>query len=227
MELGLFPWTCIIAWAAVLPGWFWDRFHVRATHGARIRSPVWTQAFAGFCLVVVTWWNVGTIETRFAVRQPITGFGRVLRLDQKWEMFAPAPLRDDGWFVIVGRLHDGTETELFRGGEVRFDKPDEIAESYHGQRWAKYMRNLYTSKYKTMRVHYGRYLCKAHNADKKRSDPDSLEGFDMFYMKEMTPRPGAPDPIPEKINLWTHRCYKDVDAEPEVESTGDGEGDAR
>ena len=223
MELGLFPWTCIFAWAAVLPGWFWDRFRVPATHGAPIRPPVWTQAFAGFCLVVVTWWNVGTIETRFAVGQPITAFGRVLRLDQNWEMFAPAPLRDDGWFVIVGRLHDGTETELFRGGPVRFDKPDEIAESYHGQRWAKYMRNLYTSKYKRMRVYYGKYLCKTHNADRKRSDADSLEGFDMFYMKEMTPPPGAPDPIPEKINLWTHRCYKDVDAEGADESTDDGD----
>ena len=224
MELGLFPWTCIAAWTAVLPGWFWDRLRVRATHGAAMRPPRWTEAVAAFCLILATWWNISTIETRFAVRQPFTAVGRVLRLDQKWEMFAPYPLKDDGWFVIAGRLHDGTETELLRGGPVRFDKPERIAESYHGQRWAKYMRNLYTPKYKQMRLYYGKYLCKSHNAGKKRSDPDSLEGFDIVYMKEQTPPPGAPNPVPEKINLWTHRCYKNEGAEPAVQAT---DGDAR
>ena len=33
MELGLFSWTCIVAWTAVLPGWFWDRLRVRARAG--------------------------------------------------------------------------------------------------------------------------------------------------------------------------------------------------
>jgi hypothetical protein len=221
MELGLFPWTCIAAWAAVLPGWFWDRLRVTATHGARTVPPLWTQVVAGFALVLATWWNVSTIEPQLAVRQPLTTVGRVLRLDQKWEMFAPYPLKDDGWFVIAGQLHDGTETELFRGGPVRYDKPEGIAESYHGQRWAKYMRNLYTSKYKEMRVYYGRYLCRSHNAGKKRSDPDSLERFDMFYMEELTPPPGSPDPVPEKKNLWAHRCYKDVGAESGTKTTSD------
>jgi hypothetical protein len=221
MELGLFPWTCIAAWAAVLPGWFWDRLRVSATHGAPIRPPAWTQVVAGFCLILVTWWNIGTVENRFVVPKPLSAFGRAPRLDQKWEMFAPHPLKDDGWFVVAGDLHDGTQRELLRGGPVRFDKPERIAQSYHGQRWAKYMRNLWLNKYKPMRLYYGRFLCRSHNAGKKRSDSDSLEGFEMFYMKEWTPPPGAPDPVPEKVSVWKHHCYSQDKDDPSVETTGD------
>jgi hypothetical protein len=226
MELGLFPWTCIAAWAAVLPGWFWDRFRVRATHGSALRAPVWMDVVAGSCLALVTWWNLSTIEpSRFSVAKPVAVIGRTLRLDQKWEMFAPYPLKDDGWFVIAGRLHDETETELLRGGPVSFEKPEGIAASYHGQRWSKYMRNLYLPKYKAMRLYYGRYLCRTHNAGKNRSDRDALEGFEMFYMKEVTPPPGSPDPVATKVSLWKHHCYSDNAEAPAVESTD--EGDAR
>ena len=226
MELGLFPWTCIAAWTAVLPGWFWDRLRARATHGAPIPTPAWANSIGAFCLVLVTWWNLGTLHDRLLVPKPLAPFVRVARLDQKWEMFAPHPLKDDGWFVVAGHLHDGTGTELFRGGPVRFDKPERIAQSYNGQRWSKYMRNLYLSKYKSMRVYYSRYLCKTHNAGKKRSDPDALESIDVFFMKELTPPPGDPDPVPVKTDVWVgHRCYKDA-AKASVTETTD-EGDAR
>ena len=85
------------------------------------------------------------------------------------------------------------------------------------------MRNLYLEKYKSLRVYYGRYLCKTYNAGKKRSDPDSLERLDLFFMKELTPPPGQPAPVPQKINLWPHRCYKDVAEEPDVETTDEGD----
>ncbi len=222
MELGLFPWTCIAAWTAVLPGWFWDRLRVRGTYGVAIRPRRWVEAAAGACLVVVTWWNLGTVEPRFAVPPPIATIGRTLRLDQKWEMFAPYPLKDDGWFVIAGRLHDGTETELLRGGPVRWEKPEGIAQSYHGQRWSKYMRNLWMKKYKSMRLYYGRYLCRTHNAHKSRSDSDSLESFEMFYMRELTPPPGSPDPPAEPISIAKHRCYGDEAAGANAGDEGGG-----
>jgi hypothetical protein len=226
MELGLFPWTCIAAWMAVLPGWFWDRLRVPATHGPRMRTPVWANAVAAVCLVLVTWWNVGTVEDRFVVPKPLATLVRVARLDQKWEMFAPYPLKDDGWFVVVGHLHDGTDTELFRGGEVRWDKPEGIAQSFHGQRWSKYMRNLYLPKYESMRIYYDQYLCRTYNAGKKRSDPDSLESIDLYFMKELTPPPGAPNPVPVKTDLRIgHRCYRNAAQVPTVETTD--EGDAR
>ena len=30
-------------------------------------------------------------------------------------------------------------------------------------------------------------------------------------------------PVPEKINLWPHRCYKDVDEAPADETTDEGD----
>jgi len=45
-------------------------------------------------------------------------------------------------------------------------------------------------------------------------------------MKELTPPPGTPDPVPVKTDLRLgHRCYKDAAKAPVVETTD--EGDAR
>src|SRR6185503_12592868 len=45
-------------------------------------------------------------------------------LDQLWNMFAPFPAKDDGWYVVPGTLRDGKQIDVFRGGkEVSFDKP--------------------------------------------------------------------------------------------------------
>ena len=39
--------------------------------------------------------------------------GQTLRLEQYWNMFAPYPLRDDGWYVIDGTLSDGQKFDVF------------------------------------------------------------------------------------------------------------------
>jgi hypothetical protein len=218
MELGLFPWTCIAAWTAVLPGWFWDRLRVRGTDGPALARPWWREVLALGFLGLVLLWNVSTINTRVTIPEPLATVGRTLRLDQKWEMFAPYPLKDDGWFVVDAQFHDGTHAELLRGGEVSFEKPEGIAQSYAGQRWSKYMRNLWLKKYKDMRLYYGRQLCRTNNAGKRRTDPKALVGFEMWFVKEPTPAPGGTSEI-LPISIWKHHCYEDATKPVTVEST--------
>ena len=43
---------------------------------------------------------------------------KALRLKQSWGMFAPSPMVDDGWFVIIGTRVDGTVEELYNRGGV-------------------------------------------------------------------------------------------------------------
>ncbi len=46
-------------------------------------------------------------------------------------MFAPAPLKDDGWYVIRGTFQDGGEVDLWRrGGRLELDRPASIYRDY-------------------------------------------------------------------------------------------------
>lgn len=40
----------------------------------------------------------------------------LLGLNQKWDMFAPRPVVEDGWYVIDGTLRNGRHVDLFRNG---------------------------------------------------------------------------------------------------------------
>jgi hypothetical protein len=61
-------------------------------------------------------------------------------LDQHFDMFAPDPQTDDGWYVIRGTLKDGDTADLFSGASpATFDRPADVADSYQGERWMAYL----------------------------------------------------------------------------------------
>ena len=134
-------------------------------------------------------------------------WSRMLRQDQKWNMFSPNPLRADGWWVIPGQLVDGSEFELLHGGAVSWDKPEQISETFPNQRWRKFLPNLALAAHKKRRVHYGRMLCRDWNEE--RTGDDRLATLQMIYMQEVTPPPDETDtPVEiEKIVLWKHKCF--------------------
>jgi hypothetical protein len=134
-------------------------------------------------------------------------WSRMLKQDQKWNMFSPNPLRADGWWVIPGQLVDGSEVELLHGGAVSWDKPDQISETFPNQRWRKFLPNLALAAHKKRRVHYGRMLCRDWNEES--SGDDRLATLQMIYMQEVTPPPDEKDmPVEiEKVVLWKHKCF--------------------
>ncbi len=259
LEIGLFPWICISGWWALFPGALWDRLGWRVPEGDRtdlfsgwawasrarrgwargLRYAI-TQAPALFLVYLVFNWNMSTIDGKnWAVPSDIRWIGHTLRLDQKWNMFAPFPLKDDGWFVIPGKLVNGGYVELWQGGEVKWAtdeekatwtkekstddpvlqnaynlsraKPEVVSAMYPNQRWRKYMRNLWQKQYKNLRLYYGKHLCRAWNADHRGQD--KLRSFQIVYMKEVTPRPGKTTEV-VPVQIWNHDCFKPVqDAE--------------
>lgn len=235
MEIGFFPWICMIAWVGILPGWLWDKLSdwqiVR--HGPPLRVPLPVNAFLALCLVIVTWWNMSTIHKQvgrsMAVPEQIRWIGNVLRLDQKWDMFAPYPMKDDGWYVLPGRLSNGQSVELWRKEPTRWVpvdtsdghvpilneldeslelerfKPAEASSEFKSQRWRKYMRNLWVKTNKNWRLYFGKHVCREWNATHKGGE--SLRSFRMVYMKEYTPKPGGKTKI-EPVLIWKHDCFK-------------------
>jgi predicted DCC family thiol-disulfide oxidoreductase YuxK len=158
-------------------------------------------------LVYVTAWNVTTLpQAQLRFPPSLRPIRDVLRLDQHWNMFAPRPRRDDGWFVIPGELMDGRPTEVFSGryGEPDYARPATLSDQFPNYRWRKYLTRLSQKSYQGYRADYGRYLCRGWNAS--ASGDERLRRFQIWYVEERT----RPDYLPPKIerhHIWRHWCF--------------------
>lgn len=167
------------------------------------------SALAGVAFALVLAWNVQTLNgPKLAVPEPLRTWALALRLDQRWNMFSPFPATDDGWFVVSGRLDDGTPWDVWNNGAgpVSFDKPAVVSASLPNQRWSKYMMNLWQAANATHRLYFGQYLCRKYNGATPRH-PKALGQFEIFYVREDT-LPNGTTRAPERISLWRHTCWE-------------------
>lgn len=240
MDLGPFPYFCMIGWVALLPELFWDLI-------AKLKTPAFEEriakikssfarigqkykpgaialkpsrkltALAVFLFLYALYWNFTTLpKPSVKMRSSFSWIGDLTRIDQKWNMFSPFPLKEDGWYVIAATLADGREVDLFTGGkEITWEKPERVALTYPTERWRKYLMNLWSADEKDQRLHYGRYLCRSWNESHKGDN--TLKTFQIYFMKEFTPPPGKPFKV-EKVKTWEHWCFeKDIPKEKPAE----------
>ncbi len=174
-----------------------------------LQSKVITKSrniFIVFMIGYMLCWNIQSIP---GVPTFITGgwmhIADLTRIDQRFNMFAPYPLLDDGWYVIPGILTDGREVDIFKGGApVSYTKPENVSVLYKNQRWQKYMMNLYQEDYSKYRLAYGQYLCRDWN--RSHSGPDQLQTFKIIFMKERTLLNYEP-PTVTPTTIWDHHCF--------------------
>lgn len=134
---------------------------------------------------------------------------RILRVDQSWSIFAPAPPRDDGWYVVVAKLKDGSEVDILRNGAaVNWDKPSIQVRNtiYPNMQWRTYFINLNRSIGRKIIPYYGEYLCRDWN---ERDDGDKqVDSFEIYFMSERTAAPGETQNV-EKISILQQSCSQD------------------
>ena len=100
-------------------------------------------------------------------------------LNQVCGMFVPAPLKQDGWFVVEGTLASGEPVDLLRRGRpLSFQKPKSVIAMYESSRWRNYMFKFYRvpRQQDDRLLNYGRYLCEQWNQseDAKADSPAAL-----------------------------------------------------
>jgi hypothetical protein len=194
----LHPLAQVIAVVLLLYVFFWNLAGVKTHYKTKVK-----KAYAQF-----EWFWDG-VPSLAKAELPIYGqadirkLGYVLRLDQKWSMFAPRPMRGDGWFIVPGVFSDGTTVDLRTGEEITWDKPEYIPGTYKNQRWRKYLVNIWMATFKRHRRHYGKYLCNEYN--KVRKGKNKLDRLWIYYMIERTNDTNDPDPI-ECRSLWSTWC---------------------
>jgi len=166
---------------------------------------------AAVAVVYVFFWNLGGLNLKYGIPVKWQGVGFALGLDQNWNMFAP-PGTDDGWYVIPGKLRDGTKVDLFKDGEpVDFSKPQYVYRTYKNTRWNKYMYNIRASWFdKKYAGYYARYLCADWNANHPKDK--LLDELDILFIRAtkkplMTPRI-------KKSLIWRYYCFTVPDPVP-------------
>jgi predicted DCC family thiol-disulfide oxidoreductase YuxK len=161
-----------------------------------------------FFIGYVALWNMKSVPS-FGVEilPPWNKLASIVRIDQKWNMFAPYPLRTDGWYVMDGELRDGTKVDVLRRtiGQVSYDKPEVVAYMFKNARWRKFIMSLYEKNKKNHRLFYGRYLCRSWN--EFEDDDKKLSKFQIYFMKEKNVLPGVESKV-EKTMIWQHDCFK-------------------
>ena len=139
----------------------------------------------------------------------IDWLSRILRVDQSWSIFAPAPPRDDGWYVIVGKLKDSTEVDILRdGAPVNWDKPSiQVRDTiYRNMQWRTYFINLHRSIGNKLVPYYGEYLCREWN--ERHQAGKQLDSLEIYFMSERTVPFGEKQTV-EKISVLQQSCSQD------------------
>jgi hypothetical protein len=218
MHLGLFPYVNLVSLILFIPPKYWDHvqhffqcFFVGLTHTIKSNWPelkIVQSLFIVVCIYACVMWNLESLPTVKEKMPPaIRGFSVALGLNQHWGMFAPYPLKSDGWYVVDGFLRSGKRVDPYfqREHHPRYEKPLDIATQYPSQTWRRYFLNYRESKFSKQRLYYGQYLCREWNRGK--SFEDQLLKFSIIFFEKITPPPGKPFSKAQKHILWNHKCF--------------------
>lgn len=123
-------------------------------------------------------------------------------LDQSWNMFAPFPAKNDGWYVIPGKLRNGATVDLFRAGQpISFTKPTYGSLEFKNHRWVKFHENLRNRPF--LQPGYARQLCRDWN--RRHRQGETLDELEIIYVLEMTQPAPEYSPI-EKQSKYKFKC---------------------
>lgn len=226
MNLGMFSAVSIAALCAFIPSELWEAFEkmlrerwraFRDSAGSltavagEVQEPITRiQQFVSFIGIVyifyIFFWHGFNVVHPGQYVPFNHGFeipAKVLRLDQRWNLFAPYPYRDDGWIVVAATLADGSQIDLFRDGAVlSYEHPSVIYDLYPRPRWRRYFLSLRLEGNAEFRVPYIQYLCKEWDG----STRPKVESIEVIYMLEWTPAPGEAQSPVHPVTLISENC---------------------
>lgn len=233
LALAMFPWISIAYWTLFYPSQVWRTAPFRRAEGAleaatgwlaarlprprpvKGHAPVGTwrgrarvAAGAAFLLLVAAF-NVDGLEKKSLPHLLPDWSEHVVQtanVNQRWNMFAPYPIRNDGWFVIEGTFKNGLKLDLWTGRPVTKEKPAAATEMYSSGEWRKFMMNVWDMGSDAILQPFARHLCRRYALMPPPID-STVNTLTITFMKERTPAPGEePEPVQEVL-LWTHSCF--------------------
>lgn len=224
LRIGLFPWVCAAAWLVFIPGscWDWLQFQrdgpIKSTQalrpvkklkkggpGAPKRSII--DSVGSFLVLVsfldVLAWNITSFSGKTAEKwmQNHDLYAKIVRLDQRWNMYAPAPRKEHGWLVVPADLANGTQVDLFTGQPVSWEKPKDIGAYFGDDRWRRYLSNLFDEQNPQALQGYADYLVR--NWNQRHGEEQKVQAVTITFMRQET-KPNLTVTSPERDVLYFH-----------------------
>jgi hypothetical protein len=159
------------------------------------------EGFVSFILIYCIWWNLAGADVRVpAMTEHTTWLGNLMRVDQRWGMFAPAVFKDDGWYVLEGQTATGQLIDLNNQGKAAdYAKPASVMALFKNDRWRKYSENYLFVQYAFLRPYYCNYLVRRWN---EAHPQNAIKELQVVYMKEYT-LPDYQPVVPQREVLCT------------------------
>jgi len=171
----------------------------------RVKQPLFLSLLCAFFLAYVLLDNLGSVSrTHLRVPERLGGIGQMLRIHQRWRMFAPSPLRVYDWYLVEGRLRDGQELCIVNGVLSGCQQDANNIPSVKSYRWRTYWRYVGSDSEKQLRPYLARYICDSWNSS--RSGGKVLVELAIFKVQQPLSLDG-PKEQPEKIQLWKDQCF--------------------
>jgi len=161
-------------------------------YSMQIREAFWKKCLIAAIVCLIVFMNIANIRMgAFGESAPPIlpiWIANILRINQSWSMFAPVPLRRDGWFVVMGTLDNSSAVNLLHPDRVvTWEKPEIPSEIYNNQRWRKYHADLWATTWSNSQVeidNYVRYHCLAWNTN--HASNNQLWKVRVSFMEEFT-----------------------------------------
>lgn len=186
MELGIFPLVSLAALVPFVPPSVWDRLPapqsdiferldaLRPSLDIPLAaSPIrqWprsiTQGVAAILLclmILVNAASVGVLAYPDATPAAIQNKG--------WDMFAPNPPADDGWYVVPATLESGRQIDALRREPLSWDRPPDVSATFANNRWQKLLYQIRGGPEERLQEPLATYLCqrwnRGHDVDMER-----------------------------------------------------------
>ncbi len=171
----------------------------------QLQQPIILSLLCAFFLAYVLLDNLGSVKrTHLRVPEKLGGIGQMLRIRQRWRMFAPSPLKVFEWYLVEERLRDGQKICLVNGVLARCEQANNNIPLLKNYRWRTYWRWAGNDSEKQLRPYLARYICASWNHS--HADENAIEELVIYKLRQPLRLDGLKDE-PEKIELWKGKCF--------------------
>jgi hypothetical protein len=151
---------------------------------------------------LIVLYNIDTVPGhRPLLPARLSNLVETIGLDQYFNMFAPEPQTEDGWFVLRGWLQNGRNVDLRTGDyPASFVKPASVADTYGDERYASLLIDLTFDEFAPYREGYLRYLARQWN--QQHPPAEQVKTVEMFFIQQIN-GPLHTESAPQVMLLWT------------------------
>lgn len=175
----------------------------------KLRATVAGSVLAALFFYVATAFNVFEMPgLRGKMPEHVEYMARLVRIDQRWDMFAPFPATESVYPLIAGKLRNESTVDLYTltSSDPAWRPPPRLYGLYPSYRWRKYLGRVRSHGNNVVRQALGDYYCRTWNG-KKQPRAEQLATLEISFAVTVTAPPGR-EPTGEKRSMvWRHWCF--------------------